>query len=114
MLPSPHATAQPRLVREFLIPNPVSGLNSTGRRRQLDEQRGLFFDFIREFFLLDPDILIVGLQSSFGASCGDQIVLLLNSGGSFCVPVNLLLEPVDTARTLMAAEISKFEGTFTK
>jgi hypothetical protein len=118
---APHVEPQSALVpparpvREFLIPAPASSVTPSGRRRQLDEQKGLFFAFITDFLLLDPnEITVVGLQSAYGAACGDQIVLLLNAGGSFCVPLILLTEPASIARTLVAAEITKFEGTFTK
>jgi hypothetical protein len=109
---TPQSGSRSLPIREFLIPAPVSGITPSGKRRQLEEQKNLFFQFIRAFLQLDSSITVVGLQPSWGAKCGDQIVLLFNAGGSMCVPVNLLMEPVDIARAMVAAEIAKFEQSF--
>ena len=100
----------PSSIREFIIPNPTSNVC-----RARTEQKNLFLAFAHSFFDLPPNISFIGLQSSFGGASGDQFIALEDSGGgSFCLPVNLLLEPVEVARAVAAAKLEKFRQTFEK
>ena len=104
-------------VREYLIAAPVSGVGLAGKRRQLDEQKNIFFAFLTDAWNLPDYTRLVGLQSGFGCASGDQFVLLFDDGphgfgGSTCLPVSWMLEPADIARVLVAEKISRFEQSF--
>jgi hypothetical protein len=106
--------AHPRLtgVREFLIPNPVSSINAAGKARQKDEQRNIFLAFAHDYFGLPENVAVVGLQCSYGHPSGDQFIVLQDDGGSLCLPIALLMEPVEIARELVKEKLKKFEASF--
>ena len=110
MRPSPRSVEP----RQFLIVSPAVGEGAAIRRRQLDQQKSLFFAFIESYLLLnETGYQVCGLQSGFGFG-EDQILLLADGGGSLCVPVSILLEPEIIAREIVKTKIEKFKSSFSK
>ena len=100
--------AAPVTLKEFIIPNPT-----WSPARRLAEQKCLFLAFAHDYFGLPESVSLTGLQSAYGHVSGDQFVALEDSrGGSMCLPIALLLEPVDVARKVVADKLKKFHEAF--
>jgi hypothetical protein len=99
-------------LRSFLIENPITGDGPSILARQRAQQKSLFFDFIKEALALPQNVSVSGFQCAYGAAAGDQLVLLCDQGGSFCVPVSILLENTSVARLIVKEKIEKFRQSF--